>query len=348
MDGQHPRQKISFRNDYSEGAHPRLMQALANAGAEQHPGYGMDRHSQRAAELIRNACAQPQAAVHLLVGGTQANLVSLAAFLRPHQAVIATVQGHIATHETGAIEATGHKVLTVPSTDGKLTPQAIAPLLAEHNNEHMVQPRVVYVSQSTELGTIYSRAELQALADYCRAQDLLLFVDGARLGVALTAPGNDLDLPTLAALADAFYIGGTKNGALLGEALVIVNPALQADARYLIKQRGALLAKGTVLGAQFRELFEDGLYLQLAAHANAMAQRLSQGLAAAGAEFVIASPTNQQFVVVTAAQLQVLEQHYEFERWEARADGRIAIRFVTSWATRAEAVDALCRDFAKL
>ena len=348
MDQQATKTRLSFRNDYSEGAHPRLMQALAAAGAEQQAGYGLDVHSLRAAELIRRACAQPNAAVHLLVGGTQVNLVALSAFLRPHQAVIATVQGHIATHETGAIEATGHKVLTVPGRDGKLDPQAIAPLLAEHGNEHMVQPRVVYVSQSTESGTVYSRAEMQALSDYCRRESLLLFVDGARLGVALAAPGNDLDLPTLAALADAFYIGGTKNGALLGEALVIVNPALQADTRYLIKQRGALLAKGMVLGAQFAALFEDGLFLELAEHANAMARRLRAGLEQAGACFTSDSPTNQQFIAVSPAQLQALEQCCDFERWESLADGRTVIRFVTSWATRAEAVDALCEVFATL
>lgn len=287
MDGQGSAVRISFRNDYSEGAHPRLLQALlqalVQASAEQNAGYGTDRHSERAIALIRQAVAQPQAAVHLLVGGTQTNLTAIAAFLRPHQAVIAVEAGHIATHETGAIEATGHKVLTVPALHDKLTPALIQPVLDVHGNEHMVQPRLVYISNSTESGTIYTRAELDALSRFCRAHDLLLYLDGARLGAALTADGNDLDLPTIAALTDAFYIGGTKNGALLGEALVIVTPALQADFRYLIKQRGALLAKGMVLGAQFATLFEDGLFFELAAHANAMAQRLRAGLLAAGA-----------------------------------------------------------------
>lgn len=346
MDGQGSEMRLGFRNDYSEGAHPRVLQALAAASAEQNAGYGLDRHSLRATALIRAACGRPDAAVHLLAGGTQTNLVALSAFLRPHQAVIATEHGHVATHETGAIEATGHKVLTVPSVDGKLAPEAIAPLLAGHASEHMVQPRLAYVSQSTELGTIYSRAELQALSAYCRANGLLLFVDGARVGVALTAQGNDLLLADIAALADAFYIGGTKNGALLGEALVIVDPALQADVRYLVKQRGAMLAKGMVLGAQFEALFEDGLYFELAAHANAMAMRLRAGLAVAGAEFIVDSPTNQQFVAVSPAQLDVLARRYDFERWEQRADGRVVIRFVTSWATREKAVDAICRDFA--
>ncbi|MEB1261300.1 threonine aldolase family protein [Xanthomonas campestris] len=348
MDGQGSAARISFRNDYSEGAHPRVLQALAQASAEQNGGYGTDRHSERAAALICNAVAQPQAAVHLLVGGTQTNLIAISAFLRSHQAVIAVEAGHIATHETGAIEATGHKVLTVPALHDKLTPALIAPVLAVHSNEHMVQPRLVYLSNSTESGTIYTRAELEALAQFCRAHDLLLYLDGARLGAALTADGNDLDLPTIAALTDAFYIGGTKNGALLGEALVIVTPALQADFRYLIKQRGALLAKGMVLGAQFAALFEDGLFFELATHANAMAQRLRAGLLAAGAHFTSNSPTNQQFIAVTAQQAERLTQRYDFERWETRSDGRLVIRFVTSWATTPAAVDRLCADVAAL
>ncbi|CAD1787032.1 aminotransferase class I/II-fold pyridoxal phosphate-dependent enzyme [Xanthomonas euroxanthea] len=348
MDGQGNAMRISFRNDYSEGAHPRLLQALAQASAEQNAGYGTDRHTARAAALIRNAVAQAQADVHLLVGGTQTNLTAIAAFLRPHQAVIAVEAGHIATHETGAIEATGHKVLAVPALHDKLTPALIQPLLDVHGNEHMVQPRLVYISNSTESGTIYTRAELQALSRFCRAHDLLLYLDGARLGAALTADGNDLDLPTIATLTDAFYIGGTKNGALLGEALVIVTPALQADFRYLIKQRGALLAKGMLLGSQFATLFEDGLFLALAAHANAMAQRLRAGLLAAGVQFTSDSPTNQQFIVVSTAQAEQLARRYDFERWETRSDGRLVIRFVTSWATTPAAVDRLCADVAAL
>ncbi|KAB7768574.1 threonine aldolase family protein [Xanthomonas maliensis] len=348
MDGQGSPMRISFRNDYSEGAHPRVLQAIAQASAEQSAGYGTDQHTARATALIRDAVAQPQAEVHLLVGGTQTNLIAISAFLRPHQAVIAVEAAHIATHETGAIEATGHKVLTIAAPHDKLTPALIQPVLAVHDNEHMVQPRLVYLSNSTESGTIYTHAELDALSRFCRAHDLLLYLDGARLGAALTADGNDLDLPTIAALTDAFYIGGTKNGALLGEALVIVNPALQADLRYLIKQRGALLAKGMVLGAQFAALFEDGLFFTLAAHANAMAQRLRTGLLAAGAQLSSDSPTNQQFVAFSAAQVEQLSQRYDFERWETRADDQRVIRFVTSWATTTDAVDRLCADIAAL
>lgn len=346
--------KHGFRNDYSEGAHPRLLQALAAASAEQNRGYGLDAHTERAIALIRSACAQAAADVHLLVGGTQTNLVALAAFLRPHQAAIAAVTGHIATHETGAIEATGHKVITVPATDGKLTPEAIVPVLAEHANEHLVQPRLVYVSQSTELGTVYSRAELAALSAFCRKHGLLLYVDGARLGAALAAPGNDLSLPELATLADAFYIGGTKNGALIGEALVVVNDALKPDLRYLIKQRGALLAKGMVLGTQFTGLFAEGrvegsLFLELAAHAVAQATRLHDGLAAYGVRFLVDSPTNQLFPVLPLAAVEALETDYAFERWlPPDAHGNVAIRLVTSWATPPAAVDAFLADAAAL
>lgn len=338
--------RIGFRNDYSEGAHPRVLAALAAASAEQNGGYGLDRHSARAAALIRQAAACERADVHLLVGGTQLNLTAIGAFLRPHQAVIAAASGHIATHETGAIEATGHKVLPIASVDGRLTPAQLAPVLAEHGNEHMVQPKLVYVSNTTELGTIYRKQELQALHAFCRAHGLWLFLDGARLGSALTADGNDLGLADIAALTDAFYIGGTKNGALLGEALVVVADALKPDLRYLIKQRGALLAKGMVLGAQFAALFEDGLFFELAAHANAMAARLRAGLAAAGARFVSDSPTNQLFVALPLIAVDALARRYDFERWQILDDGCIVIRFVTSWATRADAVDALCADFA--
>ena len=345
MDGTGSLQRLSFRNDYSEGAHPQLLQALVAASTEQNAGYGLDRHSLRAATLIRSVCRSPDAQVHLLSGGTQTNLTALGAFLRPHQAVIAAESGHIAVHETGAIELTGHKVLTVPSADGKLTPQSIAPMLDAHDNEHLVQPRLVYVSNTTELGTIYQRSELQALSRFCRDRGLLLFLDGARLGAALTAAGNDLELADIAALTDAFYIGGTKNGALLGEALVIVNPALQVDFRYLLKQRGALLAKGMVLGVQFAALFEAGLFFELAAHSNAMAQRLRRGLEAVGACFEVESPSNQQFVRVSSTQLEALARRCDFERWQACAQDQVVIRFVTSWATTPEAVDALCDYF---
>lgn len=334
--------KISLRNDYSEGAHPRLLQALAVASAEINRGYGLDVHSERAAALIRDRLGR-DADVHFLAGGTQTNLVALAAFLRPHEAVVAPASGHIAMHETGAIEASGHKVLTVATPDGKLSPELILPCLDGHRSEHMVKPRLVYISNTTEWGTLYSAAELQVLGAFCRSRGLLLYVDGARLGSALTVPGNDMDLALLAMEADAFYIGGTKNGALLGEALVIVNPALRADFRHVIKQRGAMLAKGMVVGAQFEALFEDGLYFVLATHANVMAERLRAILQQAGVPLVVDSPSNQVFPVLPDAVVKRLQEQVEFETWERRGDGTTVIRLMTSWATPESTIEAFAK-----
>lgn len=340
--------RISFRNDYSEGAHPRLLEALAQAGREQSAGYGLDRHSLRAAQLIGERIGRDDAAVHFLAGGTQANLTAIAAFLRPHEAVIAARTGHIATHETGAIEATGHKVLEIECAQGKLTPALLMPCLEEHGNEHMVRPRLVYVSNSTELGTRYGREELKALSTFCRERGLYLYLDGARLGSALAATANDLHLPDIAELTDAFYIGGTKNGALLGEALVICNPQLQDDFRYLIKQRGAMLAKGMVLGAQFEALFQDDLFLDLAEHANRLALRLRHGIEEAGFGMYSESDTNQQFVALPDDLVERLAEGFEFETW-GRHDARSSvIRLVTSWATSEEAVDAFVSEFVHL
>jgi threonine aldolase len=331
--------RISLRNDYSEGAHPRLLQALAVASAEVNRGYGLDVHSARAAALIRDRLGR-DADVHFLAGGTQTNLVALAAFLRPHEAVIAPASGHIATHETGAIEASGHKVLTVATPDGKLSPALIRPCVDGHHGEHMVKPRLVYISNSTEWGTVYSADELQALGGFCRDRGLLLYLDGARLASALTTEGNDLDLALLAGQADAFYIGGTKNGALLGEALVIVNPVLRTEFRHIIKQRGAMLAKGMVIGAQFEALFEDGLYFVLATHANAMAARLRGILQRAGVPLAVDSPSNQVFPVLPDAVVERLQAFVEFETWERRGDGTTVIRLMTSWATPESDIEA--------
>lgn len=331
--------RISLRNDYSEGAHPRLLQALAVASAEVNRGYGLDVHSARAAALIRDRLGR-DADVHFLAGGTQTNLVALAAFLRPHEAVIAPASGHIATHETGAIEASGHKVLTVATPDGKLSPALIRPCVDGHHGEHMVKPRLVYTSNSTEWGTVYSADELQALGGFCRDRGLLLYLDGARLASALTTEGNDLDLALLAGQADAFYIGGTKNGALLGEALVIVNPVLRTEFRHIIKQRGAMLAKGMVIGAQFEALFEDGLYFVLATHANAMAARLRGILQRAGVPLAVDSPSNQVFPVLPDAVVERLQAFVEFETWERRGDGTMVIRLMTSWATPESDIEA--------
>ena len=286
----------SFRNDYSEGAHPKVLQALADTNLRQTVGYGMDPCCQAAADTIRRLCAAPDAAVHFLVGGTQVNLVTIDAFLQSYEAVVAAQTGHVSTHETGAIEATGHKVCTVESPDGKLTPALVESVLAGHNGtEHMVLPRMVYISDTTEIGTVYTRAELAALRQCCDVHGLFLYLDGARLGSALTSPDNDLTLPDLAALTHAFTIGGTKNGALFGEALVLTRP--MPHFRWHMKQRGAVLAKGRLLGLQFQALLEDGLYFDLARRANELAFRLRDGVAALGYPFPVASPSNQQFPV---------------------------------------------------
>ena len=335
---------IYFRNDYSEGAHPKVLQALVETNLVSTPGYGCDEYCACARELLRERFACPSADVHFLVGGTQTNLTAAAAFLRPWEAVIAAETGHIAVHETGAIEATGHKVYVVPGVDGKLTSDAIRTAVRDHQTgteEHMVLPRMVYVSDSTELGTIYTRAELQALSDTCRELGLYLYLDGARMAMALTAQGNDLVPEDFAQLCDAFYLGGTKNALLFGEALVIVNNALKPYFRNVMKQHGGMLAKGRLLGVQFAAILQDDLWLQTARHANELAQRLAAALTAMGVPLYAASPTNQVFPIFTNAQVEALRQNFSFE-FIARVDeNHSAIRFVTSWATRPEDVETL-------
>ena len=338
----------SFRNDYSEGAHPKVMEALADTNLEQTVGYGMDPRCQSAAALIRDLCKAPDADIHFLVGGTQANLVVIDAFLQSYEAVIGAHTSHINTHETGAIEATGHKVCSIYAPDGKLTPALVEEVLSQHNGtEHMVLPRMVYVSDSTEIGTIYTKAELAALRRCCDEHGLYLFLDGARLGSALTSPDNDLTLADIAALTDVFYIGGTKNGVLFGEALVLSNAAPKAHFRWHMKQRGAVLAKGRLLGIQFQAILEDGLYFDIARHANEMAFRLRDGIAALGYPFPVPSPTNQQFPVLPNTVIGQLEARgYQFEAQEAVDAEHTCVRLVTSWATPESAIDAFLKDLA--
>ena len=331
----------SFRNDYSEGAHPQVMDALCRYNLEQNTGYGLDSHSAHAADMIRELCHCPEATVHFISGGTQTNMLTISSCLLPYQAVIAATTGHINVHETGAVEATGHKILTADMPDGKLTPKAIREICQAHGDEHMVEPAMVYISDSTELGTIYQKSELQAIHDACRELGLLLFLDGARLGSALTCPENDLTLTDIAALTDAFYIGGTKNGALYGEALVLTTPAIQRNFRYAIKNRGAMLAKGFVAGIQFEALLTDDLYFRLAEHANKLAGKLTAALQADGYEFFAQSPTNQVFPILPAGADEKLAQDFQFETQKKYPDGRTAVRFVTSWATPESAVDQL-------
>ncbi|CAK7060454.1 MAG: Low specificity L-threonine aldolase [Desulfovibrio sp.] len=343
---------IRFECDYAEGAHEKILQRLAETNYEQTAGYGIDPYCASAAGHIRRECAAPEGDVHFLVGGTQANMVMIASVLRPHQGALAAESGHIAVHETGAIEAVGHKVLPLPSTDGKITADQVRAAYAGHwhdvTHEHMVQPGLVYISQPTENGTLYTRAELSALFAACRECGLPLVIDGARMGYGLAAPGNDCALADIAALCDMFTIGGTKVGALFGEAVVIMNPALQKDFRYIIKQRGGMLAKGRLLGIQFEALFEDGLYYEISRHAVEQAMRIREAFAAKGVSFRYDSMTNQQFPILSHDVLARLEKKYAFSHWETLDATRSAVRFCTSWATRPEHVSALLEDIAML
>ena len=339
---------LHFECDYNEGAHPKILERLMGTNLEQLPGYGKDEHCERAKNLIRKACGLPQSTIEFLTGGTQANQIVIAAILKPYQGVICADTGHINTHETGAVEATGHKVLALPSTDGKITAQQIAKLCSSHwtdpNHEHTVQPGLVYLSQPTELGTLYTKAELKAIHQVCWQRHIPLYIDGARCGYGLAAPGNDVTLPDLAQLADVFYIGGTKVGALLGEAVVIPNLSIQRDFRYMVKRMGGMLAKGRVLGIQFETLFEDGLYFQLGRQAVELAQRIRSAFQECGVEMAFDSPTNQQFPILTLAQREALAQTYVFNHWQDLDGDRAVVRFCTSWATSQEAAAALCQD----
>lgn len=331
----------SFTNDYSEGAHPHILKALMDTNLTQHIGYGMDEdHCTKARELIRKECARDDAQVHFLVGGTQANLIVIASALRPWEAVICASTGHINVHETGAVEATGHKVLAVPSDDGKVTPEMVRQVLEAHTDEHMVKPKMVYISNTTEIGTQYSKEDLDALSRFCRQKDLYLFLDGARLGSALTSSVNDLTIADIAALTDVFYIGGTKNGALMGEAVVILNPDLDREFRFMIKQRGAMLAKGWLLGIQFETLFSDGLFYEMASHANRMADILRTGLEECGYSFLADSRSNQLFPILPDTLIEKLSEDFSFIIQDRVDESSHAVRLVTSWATPEEAVHA--------
>ena len=342
---------IYFNSDYMEGAHPRILQRLTESNYEQTIGYSEDPHCERAAALIRKVCDNPEVAVHFLVGGTQSNLTVIAAALRPHQSVISPQTGHISEHETGAIEAVGHKVNALPTTDGKITAEQIDSLVTAHWNdpsfEHITQPKMVYLSYPTELGTIYSKAELIAISEICQKHDLMLFIDGARLGYGLASPANEVSIPFLASHCDVFTIGGTKVGALFGEAIVIRNEALKKDFRYIIKQKGGMLAKGRLLGIQFECLFEDNLYAELSSHAIDLAMQVKKGLTDLGIEFLIDSPTNQQFPILPNELIASLKDRYSFSQWKLMDNGKTTVRICTSWATRPEAVTGLLSDIKK-
>ncbi len=330
-----------FRNDYSQGAHPKILELLIKYNLEANIGYGEDIHSDNAKELIKKLIQKDDADIHFIPMGTQTNLIAISSFLRPHQCVISADTGHIVLHETGAIEATGHKVVTIPTSDGKLTPEHIIKAVEFHTDEHMVQPKMVYISNSTELGTIYLKDELIAISKTCKEYNLLLFLDGARLGSALTAKTNDLDIKDIANLVDIFYIGGTKNGALFGEALIILKEELKEDMRFLIKQRGALMAKGFLLGIQFEALFTDNLFFELATHANKMAERLAEIIETYNYEFYARPCTNQVFPIFPDLLLEKMSGKFVYEFIEKVDIYNSAVRFVTSWATPIESVEAL-------
>ena len=326
--------RYSFLDDYSEGAHPRVLDALTATNLTQQTPYGDDEYSTRAKEYLRDQTGVPTSSIHLVGGGTLANIISIGNCLRPHEAVIAPDSGHIVVRETGAIEAIGHKLITVTPSNGKLTAESIQKALDKNAHfPHMAKPRLVYISNATELGTIYSKAELAKIADLCKKRDLLLFLDGARLGAALAAANNDLTLPDIAALTDIFWIGGTKVGALLGEAIVISNQSLATDFAFHIKQRGGLLAKGRVLGVQLLELFRSNLFFELSSHANQMAQLLSLGISEAGYKFAASTETNQVFPILPNTLIARLEEEFAFYVWEQITSDKSVVRLVTSWAT---------------
>lgn len=336
---------IYFNNDYSEGCHEKILAALMQTNMEQTPGYGMDPHCAAAAEKIRRLCGRADLDVHFLVGGTQTNMTVIAAALRPHQGALCAVTGHIHVHETGAVESTGHKVLALPSDDGKITAQQVRTAVRLHREdgsfEHMVQPKLVYISHPTEVGTLYTRQELRDLAAACQELGLYLFLDGARLGYGLCAKGTDVSMQDIAECCDVFYIGGTKVGALFGEAVVIRNPALKEDFRYIIKQHGGMLAKGRLLGIQFETLMEDDLYFQLSAHADKLADTIRQTLEELGVPYLVPGVTNQIFPILPDKALEELAKEICFTEMERVDDTHRAIRFCTSWATTEENVKVL-------
>lgn len=339
---------IRFNSDYTEGAHPNIMEAMLHTNFEQTPGYGEDYHCENARQMIKDICGRQDVGVHFLVGGTQTNLTFLAAVLKPYQGVISAQTGHINVHETGAIEATGHKVIAVHSDDGLLTGEMVKKVCVEHfedeTHEHMVMPGAVYISNSTEVGTIYDAATLKGLREVCDEYGLLLYMDGARLGYAMAAPGNDVTFEYLAQVCDAFYIGGTKQGALFGEALVIVNKEANRNFRYMIKQKGGMLAKGRLLGIQFEELMKDGLYMKLSHHAVSLVMKIREAALAKGWRLSAESPTNQQFFVVPNEQLKKLNEKYAFSPMGVPGETESEIRICTSWATKEENVEALIAD----
>lgn len=343
---------ILFNCDYNEGAHPRILEKLMETNMEQLPGYSEDHYCEKAREEIRRVCEAPDAEVHFLVGGTQANLTVIDAILRTHQAALCVESGHINVHETGSIEACGHKVMTVPGKDGKISGADVRRVHKAHwsdeSFEHITQPKLVYISHPTEYGTLYTKKELEELKQACEDCGMYLFLDGARMGYGLCAEHTDVTLPVIAQNTDVFYIGGTKVGALFGEAVVFPNQALAEDFRYIIKQKGGMLAKGRFLGIQFLELFRDGLYFEISKHAIEMAMILKHGVQALGIPFFMESDTNQQFLILPEEKICALREEYSFAYIQPYDENSGVIRFCTSWATKECDVRKLLEDLEKL
>ena len=336
---------LSFASDYTEGACEEILQKLAETNRESLPGYGMDRYCQSAARKIQEATGCPEAEVYFLVGGTQTNAAVISSMLAPYEGVVAAQTGHVSIHEAGAIEYTGHKVLQLPEKDGKIDPADLQEYLqnfeADANHDHMVFPGMVYLSHPTEYGTLYSRKELQAISEICRSYEIPLYLDGARLGYGLAGEENDLSLSEIAHLCDVFYIGGTKMGAFCGEAVVFTKENAPRHFVTLIKQHGALLAKGWFLGVQFDTLFTDDLYMKISKNAITTAARLKEILKEKGYNFYIDSPTNQIFVEMEDEKLKELEKNVRVSFWEKTDEKHTVVRFATSWATDMEKVEKL-------
>lgn len=340
--------KFSFLDDYSEGCHPAILEAMAQANMSQQTAYGADDYSIRARELIRAHLGHADSNIFFVAGGTLANLTIIASLLRPHEAIISAATGHIVSRETGAIEAVGHKILTVDKPCGKLAPEDILSVLAQNAQApHMVKPRLVYLSNATETGRIYTKSELTELAHVCRSNDLLLMVDGARLGAALSAADNDVTLADFAELTDVFWIGGTKSGALIGEAIVINRPEFANDFAFHVKQRGALLAKGRLLGLQFQTLFETDLFFNASRYANDLASKISKAIVANGYALASKTQTNQIFPILPNRLVKSLEEDFMFYVWEPHGEDHATLRLVTSWATPEAQVDRFIAALSK-
>lgn len=341
--------KYSFKNDYSEGCHPDILEALIKTNLSQQNGYGYDEYSEEARAIIQKKMNHYDADIHFVSGGTQANLLVISSILRPHESVVSAETGHIFTNETGAIEATGHKVHGLVTSDGKLKPEHIQSVLDSHTNKpHQVKQKLVYISNSTEVGTIYTKQELQELSEFCKLNNLFLFMDGARLGQALTSEINDLTLEDIANLTDVFYLGGTKNGALLGEAIVITNDKLKEEFGFHIKQKGAMLAKGRLLGIQFLELMKNDLYFDLARHSNIQAMKIKSAFQKKGLRFLSETFTNQIFPILSTSQIEKLSENFDFYVWKKVDEENSAIRLITSWATSDEVVKGFLKEIENL